>query len=627
MRKTHTARSHTIPGGASKLITLLLPILIAAGAALAYSTSFDGVFMFDEIGRIEKNEQIRGLWPPERFLPGRRPVVTFTLALNYAISGLNVWSYHAFNVVVHVVAALILYGIIRRTLQSRLFGDAFQRSAHWIAFSAALIWAVHPLQTQSVTYIIQRGESLMGMFYLLTLYCVIRGAESPRRRTWYSFAIAACAVGMGCKAVMVTCPVLVFLYDVAFIARPQRETMRLRWALYLLLAMTWSVLAGLGIVRGVLDPGNTGATVGLGYKGTEPAHYALTQAGVVLHYLQLSVWPVHLCLDYGWPIARHARDVIVPAVLIGAFLLTTMWGFIRKSWLGFLGAWFFLILAPTSSVIPIKDAIFEHRMYLPLASVVLLLVVLARTALRILCATTSLGPRARRWIGSCVLAVIVSALGFLTINRNRVYHSAVAMWTDVVEKRPQNPRGHTNLCVALLDADKVEEAIDACERGVSLDPTFASGHYRFAKALKRAGRVDEAMASFTRAIELDPAYHEARFDLGNTFYDQGRWADAAEQYRSVTQLDPDNAGARINFGNALGHLAMYDEAIAEFRAAVRLRPEWLEARMHLATRLRALGRLEEAVEELSKVLEDKPDYHAARRELDAANAELRGRSQ
>ena len=203
----------------------MIPLFLVTAGSLVYLNSFAGVFVFDDTRHIVQNEAIHTLWPPWEVLATRRPTLNLSLAVNYAISGSNVWGYHALNLAVHVLAGLILFGIVRRTWElvrlkrergeaparhdrrvSDPIGGPTEATASWGAFAIAMIWLVHPLQTQSVTYVIQRSESLMGLFYLLTLYCVIRSADSPRCRWWCVAAVASAALGMGSKAVMVTVP-------------------------------------------------------------------------------------------------------------------------------------------------------------------------------------------------------------------------------------------------------------------------------------------------------------------------------------------------------------------------------------------------------------------------------------
>ena len=155
------------------------------------------------------------------------------------------WGYHVVNLAIHILGALVLYGVVRRTLLCASLRQRYGDEARWLALAVALIWVVHPLQTESVTYLIQRTESLMGLFFLLTLYCVIRGSTSSGRRGWYAAAVVCCALGMGSKEVMVVAPLTVLLYDRAFLSGSFREALRARAALYAGLFGCWLVLVGL----------------------------------------------------------------------------------------------------------------------------------------------------------------------------------------------------------------------------------------------------------------------------------------------------------------------------------------------------------------------------------------------
>jgi protein O-mannosyl-transferase len=200
-------------------------IVILAGVA-AYHNSFHGPFIFDDLISIANNPRIRRLWPiwepllnvPQPSTVEDRPIVSLTLALNFAVGGLRVWGYHAVNVALHLMCALLLFGIVRRTLHGARLRERYGGQSGWLALAVALTWTVHPLQTESVTYIIQRTELLMGLFLLSTLYCVLRGAGSVRPRAWYAAAVVSCALGMGSKEVMAVSPLLVCLYDWTFLS-------------------------------------------------------------------------------------------------------------------------------------------------------------------------------------------------------------------------------------------------------------------------------------------------------------------------------------------------------------------------------------------------------------------------
>ena len=369
--------------------------LIALAGLAAYHNSFSGPFIYDDAPAILDNPSIRHLWPVwqplcpphgEGLTIEGRPILNLSFAVNYAISGTRVWSYHALNLAIHLAAALALFGVVRRALESRA------RPGHplLLALGAALLWTVHPLQTEAVTYVIQRAESLMGMFYLLTLYCFVRGAgtepasapdaaaDQRRSAPWLGLSWVACLLGMATKEVMITAPVMVLLFDRTFAAGSFAEAWRRRRSYYLALGATWLLLIALVAGTG----GNRSGSVGFG-TGVSWAAYVMTQFQAIATYLRLACWPHPLVFEYGtfWVTAAQAAPYAAAVALLAA---GTTWALVRMPALGFLGFWFFGILAPTSLAPGTTQMIVEHRMYLPLAALAVLFVLavhaLARSA-------------------------------------------------------------------------------------------------------------------------------------------------------------------------------------------------------------------------------------------------------
>lgn len=611
--------------GGERLWRRVLPsLLLVAFVVAAYSNSFQGVFLFDDIYHIVENERIRQLWPPWELLAVERPVVELSLAINYALGGLNPWGYHAFNLVVHILAALTLFGVLRRMLvvyQSRgrkptdtpvVTGLA---PGALFAWAIALLWAVHPLQTQSVTYVIQRGESLMGLFYLLTLYCAIRGLHSSRRLGWYGAAIVACALGMASKAVMVTAPLMVIIYDFVF---HRSGTSKRRWVLYAALAATWAVLWICGVTGEVLNPGARRSHVGFGYQGITPLEYAATQPGVILNYLRLSFWPVGLCLDYDWSIATTAAVIIPPSLVLLLLLGATAWGLVERSWLGFAGAWFFVILAPTSGFIPIKDLAFEHRMYLPLAAVIAVVVFGGKTLSDAFFGRLSTGPNALKWIGGAAAIVVAMLLTHGTYQRNKDYHSDLAMWTDVAAKRPHNVRVRIAVGNSLLARNRVDEAIAAYREAVTIQPDLAEGYCALGMGLAKKGALDEALTAYRESLHLDPNFAKAHYNLGNALSRQGRIDESIRSFRESLRIQPRFADAHCNLGNALAAQEQLDEAIAEYREAIRLKPGLANAHKGLGDALIQLSRVDEGIAAFREAIRLQPDYANAHANLAAA---------
>jgi protein O-mannosyl-transferase len=350
--------------------------LIAGAGLLAYANSLSGSFILDDISAIVENHDIRdwsrlgSLLMPERELPvAGRPLVNVSLAFNYALGGLDVRGYHAWNVAVHLGCALLVFGVVRRTLLAKRVDRKLGERSIDLAFAVSLLWALHPLNTEAVDYVTQRTETMMGLFYLLTVYASIRAIESSSWSGWPFVAVLACASGMACKETMVTAPVLVALYDRVFIFDSIKAAIKERWRLYAGLAFTWLALALL------VSSGPRIHSAGFS-SGVSAWTYMLNQTVMIVRYLRLAVWPTSLVVNYGWPVPLTLGEVLPQALIVIALLVGTIAALMRRPPLGFLGATFFMTLAPTSSIVPIATEVgAERRMYLPLISVVVLVVI------------------------------------------------------------------------------------------------------------------------------------------------------------------------------------------------------------------------------------------------------------
>ena len=588
--------------------------LVVTGAALiAYHNSFETPFLFDDQPHILRNPQIRHLWPPwEAMAHTGRPIVQLSLAANYAVSGFDPWSYHAMNVAIHVLAGLVLLGIVHRTFASIELRDRYRPAAAGLAIASALIWIVHPLQTEAVTYVIQRSESLASLFYLITLYGAIRGADSARAWRWYVVSVASCALGMGSKPVMVTAPVAILIYDRMFLARSFRELWDARRGLY------FGLFATLGLMPLLFanGPQEWRTSAGLGVSGVTPALYAGTEPGVIVHYLRLCLWPHPLCLDYDWPIARTASAIVVPAVTIAALVSLTAWALWKRSRLGFLGVWFFLVLAPTSSVIPIADPAFEHRLYLPLAAVTVLGVWGGYEVTVALARRFDWPAATRSIVAVLALLSIVGLFTARTIARNFDYRSAIAIWTDTVAKHPANPRAHTNLGMAYLTDRRGDEALSQFYEAVRIDSSYGFGHLALAMALRMAGRSDEALPACRQAVRLLAQTGEAHFLLGSLLIDRGQVDEGYDHLLIAERLEPDRAATRYTIGMVLERRGKTSEAIRAYSEAVRIKPDYADAHRDLGLALARVGRLDEARRELSTALALSPEDARAKQGLD-----------
>lgn len=555
-----------------------------------YGNNLSGPFIWDDIAAVVENRQISRIWPPkEAFLASLssptqvgRPVVNFSLAVNYALCGLDVRGYHVFNISVHILCALVLFGVIRRTLVCESLGDRFGRASGGIALACALIWMVHPLQTECVNYITQRSESMMGLFFLLTLYCAILAINSRRRYWWYAASVFSCVVGMATKEVMVSAPVLVFLYDIIFVRGSLRELLRKRWILYAGLASTWIVLGTLTYLyslkwmAGAIDKASLVLEVGA-------LDYAMNQCIVILHYLRLVFWPYPLVLDYGFPQRVPVGEVLPYAVLLMVLLIATITALFVRPKIGFLGAWLFVILSPTSSfVLLVTEVGAERRMYLPLAGIVILLVITGyilseKLSVRLRPTKESVIPPTRFGFGCCLCSILLIAVAGLliwrTVLRNQDYKSDVTIWRTSVAAMPENFRAQSYLGTALTNAGKPEEALTHYYKAKETNPGDSGVYSNIGAALNAQGKFDEAVSYLQKSIELDPNNPQAYNNLGMSFQLQGKLDKAIEQYRHAIRIAPHSAMVHNSLGSALTAKGQLNDALGHLREALRLRPD------------------------------------------------------
>ncbi len=544
---------------------------LALALLLAYSNSFQGAMIFDDGDSIRENSSIRQLWPLTTVLwppnpSGRtvdgRPLVNLSVALNYAISGLDVWSYHVFNLAVHTFATLALFGLVRRTLLLPKFRERFAAPATGLAFTMALVWGLHPLQTESVTYIIQRAESMMGLWYLTTLYCVARGEASEHRMGWGVAAVLACLAGMATKEVMVTAPVVVFLYLRVFVFGSWKETLHQRWRLLAALASTWLLLAAL-----VISQKDRGGSAGYGSQLTA-TQYAATQLPVVVYYLKLCFSPRPLVLDYGVRMVADRGQIIACGMLVLLLIAGTLWALRRQPWIGFLGSAFFITLSPSSSVVPVlTQTVAEHRMYLPLAAVVSLVVMLCFLGWQRLQRSLPAGSGLvnPRRLPIALVTLVALLLGLQTWLRNLDYRTVFSIWKDTAEKQPMNARAHAVLAGLYAHAGDDEASLRHADLAIKLNAEDSAPYHTRGTLRLQVGEHERAVADFTKAIEIKPRFAEAWHNRGVAHRRLGRLEPALADFNRALELDP---GLRVAYRNRALVLAALDRP-AEARADAR----------------------------------------------------------
>lgn len=590
-------KSNPAPNRATSGIALAGGLIVFV-ALVAYLNSLSGALVYDDRSSITENASIRqfssAFSPPGGSGTGGRPVANFTFAVSYALSGLHPWAHHLVNLGIHALTALALFGVVRRTLLQPVLRSRFGQDARPLATVIAALWVAHPLTTQTVTYLSQRTEGLMALFYLLTLYCFIRGTET-RPRLWHPLAVAACLLGVMSKEIIATAPLLVLLYDRTFAAGTFAQALRLRLRLYLALAATWLPLALL-----LIGVRQRGVGYGLGIPWVD---YALTECQAVLLYLKLSVWPHPLIFDRGLDLIKDPAAAAPFALLLVAVLAAVVWALRARPVLGFVGAFFFVILAPASSVIPvIQQPIAENRPYLPSAAIV---------ALGVTLLYLYRGRRTVLVVGAILMAICV----LLTARRNRDFATEISIWADTVEKCPQNARAHYNLGVSLDYAGRTQEAVSHYQTAIQLSPTYPEPYNNLGNALAEHSQIAEALPFLQSAIRLRPTYADAHYNLGNAFLNTNRLAEAADEYQASLRLDPNQPKARNNLGIVFFKTNLLPEAIKELEAAAALSPTFADPHNNLAAVLSQSGRIDEAIAQCEIALQLNPGFASARDNL------------
>jgi tetratricopeptide (TPR) repeat protein len=590
-----------------------VPFVIVAAVAASYCNTIESPFVLDDLPSIAGNPSIRrwgtALAAPVQSSTQGRPLLNLSFALNYMISGNSVWSYHVLNLFCHTACALVLYGIVRRTLARSLGSMAIP-----IAGSAALLWAVHPLNTEAVTYTVQRAESLMGLFLLLTLYCFIRftGGDSRRPRMFGVLSVVSCLLGMATKEVMVVAPLIVWIYDRTFVAGNFKSALTSRWKYYLGLAATWIAL---GIL--VFGTHGRGGTAGFG-NGVSGWSYAVTQAHAIAHYLRLCVYPSPLIFYYGEGLIANPLRVLPQSILVVGLLTATVLALRWSPALGFLGASFFLVLAPSSSFVPVvTETAAEHRMYVALIPVIVI---------GVLAVYRLFGSR-----GLLIVPPLALCLGAATFTRNEAYGSALKLWSITVRDDPGNPWAHNNLgCELDTIPGRTRDAMAEFETAIRLRPEHAEAHYNLANDLRLIpGRRDQAIAQYEAALEFDPDFPKAHNNLAAMLVeDPGRFGDAIQHYREAIRLYPEYAEAHFNLGNAWSIADGHEQdAIQEYAIALRLRPDYAEAHNNLSRVLsNDPASQPEAIAHLMEAVRINPGYAEAQYNLGTVLSTVPGRA-
>lgn len=556
-------------------------VALIVATLLAYLPALRAPFVMDDESAVAESASAQAAVPAGSPVAGR-PVVRLTLAANYALNALlgvdqrrdpdgpdKEIGFRLVNVLFHLCTGALLFGFLRRAMRERTIARDWSAVADPLAAVVCALWLLHPIQTETIDYVVQRSEILASLFYVATLYASLRAWDATTgasRVRWYLAAIVACVLGGASKEIVITAPLAVVLYDRAFRLGDWRAIRRPgRGRGWFYLALTSACTATFAFVAA----GARGNTAGFG-GGMTWYGYLYSQCWAIAHYLRLVMWPNALVIDYGDKLVTGGRGVL-GAVLLALFAIATLaaWKRLPKyGWLAFLGAEFFLLLAPSSSVVPVRTEIAaERRIYLALANVLVLGVVTAEWLRRRYFTGVS-----RLRIGVAVGAVAV-VLAAATAARGTTYATSERLWRDAVTKVPDNPRANVNLGYALSRErpPKYAEAETALRRAIVQDTTCRHGCAQLASVLAAQGRFPEAIDLLEHTLANEPNDVVAEGRLAFNQMKTGSFDEAIGHLEHMASTHP-NEHLLVILGVANLAVQRQQNALNAFQAASQLNP-------------------------------------------------------
>jgi tetratricopeptide (TPR) repeat protein len=613
-------------------------ILIVILGLIAYSNTFHVPFHFDDKPFVVKNPIIKDL----RFFAEpskakdfkgrfeynvykRRYIGYLTFALNYKIHGLNVPGYHIINVFIHVCTALLVYLLVHLTFQTPfLLTSKLRDYSQQIALFAALLFAGHPLQTQAVTYIWQRVSSLSTLFYVLSLVAYVKwrlkwydkpvseppGFFNMKSVSLYLISIISAIFAMKTKETAFMLPVMVTLYEFIFFQGKTRK--RVLYLTPLLLTMLIIPLTLINIDTPLGDLIGDISDKTKGYTTLSREAYLLTSFRVMVTYIRLLFLPINQNLDYDYPTYSSFFNIEVVISFLFLLLIFGTGVFLLHRYrhnavhirlISFGIFWFFINLLLESSIIPLNNVIFEHRMYLPSIGALIAI-------------TTSLfwgiETLKDKWknIKRFVIVLLVLILVLLTETtyvRNRVWGDEITLWQDVVKKSPKNQRGHHNLGNAYMSLGFIDKAIYQYRTALQIQPNYAKVHNNLGTAYEKKGLTDKAIRQYKIALKLKTDFKDARYNLGLAYGVKGLIDKAIKEFIHALELDPYDADIYFAMGIAYKYQGYIDKAIEQYQIALRVKPDFKDAHKNIGFAYFKKGNIEKAIYHLESAIKLDPN--------------------
>jgi tetratricopeptide (TPR) repeat protein len=571
--------------------------LIAGVALLAYSNTFYAPFEFDDWGNIVYNTNVHlrtfnweGLdnLIKNTYKDTIRVFSYFTLALNYYFGEFNILGYHLVNLAIHVAAGIFLFTFLILTFDLPSLKEKYGLVSFKVSLLTSLIFVAHPIQTQSVTYIIQRMASMAGMFY-------VKGRLSEDRSKFFYFggSILTWLLGLFSKENVAILPLFILLYEFYFfqnltISPKGKKILLLLFGLFSFFLLIGLILWGKRYFNEIVE----------GYKIRDftLSQRVLTQFRVVLYYLTLLIYPrpSRFNLDYDFPTSKTVFDP--PATLISILIVTgligySIWQAKKRPLISFSILWYFGNLIIESSIFPL-EMVYEHRLYIPAVGPFILFSLFTFWVIEKLVTWEKLkGVRfdKKKWFSSIIILIIIFFLSISTFDRNSKWRDDIKLWEDTVKKSPMKFRTHHNLGYAYMRRGHYAEALRSFEEALKLNPLHANSIYFVGLIAYFQKDLEKAIEQFQKALQIDRTLTFASYYLGLAYFDKGEYHKAVKSYELCIELNPDLTEVYNELGIAYVKLKDYDQAIEAFKKELNRNPKNLAARINLAGTYIRLG--------------------------------------
>ncbi len=608
-------------------------VVISILGLITYSNTFQGEMQFDDTLQIVAKTRINDIsnftslshW----FEINKRPFAYFTFALNYHWGNYDVEGYHIFNFIIHLLSSIFVFFLARLTFSflPKTHGLSEKKTGHIAALFAALLFVCHPVQTQAVSYIVQRMTSMSSMFYILGVIFYAYGrknhisGDNKKAYLMYMITLVSGVFSLLSKQIAVTLPFALLLYEFFFI----RDKNGKIYSRYLIFSLVPLLAGALAVVLSGFLPKEA--------EDISRQDYLITQSRVIVKYFQLLVLPINQNVDYSFSISQSIfgwKEILSALFILGMLGLAIVFHK-RKPLIAFGIIWIFLTLAVESSIIPIQDVIFEHRLYLPMFGFV---IILSSEAFLLL-------GKKNKSIPVAVLTLLVIILSISAHNRNEVWQTQFSLWQDTHKKSPDKTRPAFNLSKLYLDEKNLIEARNYADKVIKLDPNYGDAYYILGVCNEQSGNKKNAIRYYKKAIEVDEENGRSMNNLGSLYINEGQYQDAIEyllmafkndrkqisilqniaiayynlkDYKKAIKFnkklinqDPDNHIILSDIGLSYMQLKNYDEAIKSFKESIAVNPRYINAHINLGFSYLNIGEYEKALNVGAELLKIDPD--------------------